>query len=139
MRPVKRGLPMFSHWEDMEMPMAKNKLAYFLSYASPYSCKRSFPSVGVCVGLWLKIFHLLPLTYSAAILQQVAISHSFESGFINVTKITLQGLGAVFWVEMIITKQKINIGSLPSIFGRVLLRKPPAVLSIDHIRCNTVK
>ncbi len=121
------------------MPMTKNKLAYFLSYASPYSCKRSFPSVRVCVGLWLKIFCLRPLTYSAAILQQFAISWSSGSGFINVTKITLQGLGAVFRVKMVIPKKKINIGFLPSIFGRVLLRKPPAVLCVDHIRCNAIK
>jgi hypothetical protein len=35
--------------------MTKNKLAYSLSYGSSYSCKRSFLSALVCVGLWLKI------------------------------------------------------------------------------------
>ena len=36
--------------------MTKNELAYFLSHGSPYSCKRSFLSALVCVGLRLKIF-----------------------------------------------------------------------------------
>jgi hypothetical protein len=38
--------------------MAKNKLAYFLFYSSPYSSKRSFPSVAVCVRLWLKLLRV---------------------------------------------------------------------------------
>ena len=31
--------------------MTKNELAYFLSYGSPYNCKRSFASAYVCVRL----------------------------------------------------------------------------------------
>ena len=34
---------------DMENRMTKNKLAYFLSFVSPYSCKRSFRSLIVCL------------------------------------------------------------------------------------------
>jgi len=53
--PRETGPPNVLTLGDMETRLTKNKPAYFLSDGSPYSCKRSFLSALVRVGLWLKI------------------------------------------------------------------------------------
>ena len=53
--PRETGPPNVFTLGDMETHLIKNKPAYFLSDSSPYSCKPSFMSALVRMGLWLKI------------------------------------------------------------------------------------